>query len=101
MAKKPRTNLTERISVRCTKQEKEDLRKLIDQGVYGTEREFFKYALQQEVNAAQIACSMQNICNHLNITADPVNGVKLNGNKDEYIEKETKRIWEAFYKKTI
>lgn len=92
---KQKTNLTERISVRCTKKEKEEFEKFMKEKYFTTQREFFLKALKHEMNAAQIACSSQNILNHLNVTAEPIKGVQSKENVDKLIEQECEKIWNS------
>lgn len=92
---KKKTTLTERISVRCTKKEKEEFEKFMKEKHFTTQREFFLKAFGHEMNAAQIACSAQNILNHLNVTVDPIKGVQSKENGDNLIEQECKKIWSS------
>ncbi len=103
--KKKKEILSERTTIRFTKEEKERFIKKAKSKKL-SQREFIMKAVDNAdardsniLNNAFIICKVQNIFNNLHITVDPINGVQIGDNTNIEIEKECNDLWNHLYGK--
>ncbi len=103
--KKKKETLSERTTIRFTREEKERfIKKAKSKNL--SQREFILKAVDNAdthdniiLNNALISCKVQNIFNSLHITVDPMNGVQVADNTNTEIEKECNDLWNHLYGK--